>query len=59
MSRQWNSDRAFVLFGDRVKQDDLVVAFAGQRRFDTATNQTWLIELCRSMKVEVMPPRRS
>jgi len=46
MSRQFNSGRAFVLFGDRVVQDDLIVS----PRFDSVPSASGfgLLELVRA-----------
>lgn len=55
MSRQDNSDRAYMFFGDRVTEDDFEVVPGSGRLFAVGPDQDWLIDLCAPMHVDVLP----
>lgn len=54
MSSRCNTDRAYVLFGDRVRRQDLHVAADYARLFTPGPGLDWLIDACASMKVDVL-----
>ena len=54
MSRRWNSSRAFVLFGDRVAENDLT-PLDGGRTFAEPADFEWLAALAHSVRIAVMP----
>ncbi|CAN5378892.1 hypothetical protein BH09ACT10_BH09ACT10_04470 [soil metagenome] len=54
MSRRCNTDRAYVLFGDRVVEGDLLVANDVGRVFAAGPDLDWLIDLCAPHRVEVL-----
>ncbi|WP_193312916.1 RES family NAD+ phosphorylase [Georgenia subflava] len=54
MSARCNTDRAYVLFGDRVHGDDLRVVPDYGRVFTTGPDRDWLVDLCAFMKVDVL-----
>lgn len=54
MSRRCNTDRAYVLFGDRVGDSDLEADPMFARVFATGPDLDWLIDMCASVKVEVL-----
>lgn len=56
MSRQWNSQKAVVLFGDRVGSRELSVDPTLGRSFATPDGFEWLAALCQHLKVVVIPP---
>jgi hypothetical protein len=55
MSRQDNSDRAYMFFGDRVTEDDFTVVPGSGRIFAVAPDREWLADLCTPMHIEVLP----
>jgi hypothetical protein len=56
MSRHWNSDRAVVLFGDRVNEDDVAQDLDFGRAFANPTDLEWLAALCERVGVAFTPP---
>ncbi|WP_194164909.1 RES family NAD+ phosphorylase [Pseudactinotalea sp. HY160] len=54
MSARCNSDRAYVLFGDRVPRQDLHVVADYGRLFTPGPDLDWLIDQCAFMKVDVL-----
>lgn len=54
MSRRCHTDRAYVLFGDRVSGDDLDVDRSFARVFAVGPDLDWLIDTCASVKVDVV-----
>ncbi|WP_448073940.1 RES family NAD+ phosphorylase [Georgenia yuyongxinii] len=54
MSVRCNTDRAYVLFGDRVHGDDLRVVADYGRVLTTGPDRDWLVDLCAFMKVDVL-----
>lgn len=54
MSARLNTDRAYVLFGDRVDDSDLRVVTSYGRVFTTGPDRDWLVDLCAVMKVDVL-----
>ncbi|MDJ0357244.1 RES family NAD+ phosphorylase [Paenarthrobacter sp. PH39-S1] len=56
MSRRCNSERAYVLFGDRVTADDLEIQPDYVRVFGAGTDLDWLIDFCARFRVDVLPP---
>ncbi|MDG3016563.1 RES family NAD+ phosphorylase [Corynebacteriales bacterium D3-21] len=56
MSRRCNSDRAYVLFGDRVVPGDLEQDPGFGRIFGTGLDLDRLIDWCATVRVDVMPP---
>lgn len=55
MSRQDNSDRAYMFFGDRVTEADFEVVPASGRIFAVGPDRDWLVDLCAPMHIEVLP----
>ncbi|WP_226773789.1 RES family NAD+ phosphorylase, partial [Arthrobacter sp. ES1] len=55
MSRQDNSDRAYMFFGDRVTEDDFTVVPGSGRIFALEPDRDWLADLCTPMHIEVLP----
>jgi len=55
MSRQDNSDRAYMFFGDRVTEEDFEVVPGSGRLFAVGPDQDWLIELCAPLHIDVLP----
>jgi hypothetical protein len=53
MSRQCNTDRAYMFFGDRVEQDDLVIDTGFARAFALEPDYAWLHAFCAPLNVEV------
>ncbi|MEH0109012.1 RES family NAD+ phosphorylase [Tersicoccus sp. MR15.9] len=53
-SRQCNSAKAYVLFGDRVGSDDLEVAVDYARILGVGADLDWLIDLCAGMRINVV-----
>lgn len=56
MSRQDNSDRAFMFFGDRLSEADFDVVPGSGRLFALGTDLDWLIDFCAPLHIEVLPP---
>lgn len=55
MSKQCNTDRAFILFGDRVRPEDLVADEAGTFAFgDYGDGFDLLVDLCTPMRIDVL-----
>lgn len=54
MSYRCNTDPAYVLFGDRVSAPELEVSDSYARVLSSGPDLAWLIDLCASMKVEVL-----
>lgn len=54
MSRRLNSDRAYVLFGDRVSPADLVKSPDYRRIFTAGPDLDWLVDTCGPLHVEVI-----
>lgn len=57
MSRRCNSDRAYVIFGDRVMSDDIEQDPGYGRIFGTGSDLDWLIDWCATVRVDVHLPR--
>lgn len=55
MSRQDNSDRAYMFFGDRVSEGDFTVVPGSGRIFAVGPDRDWLVDLCAPMHIEVLP----
>lgn len=55
MSRQVNSDRALVVFGDRVAEDDLEVVAGEGMVFASAPGFAWLVQMCAPLQIDVAP----
>ncbi|MCW2131708.1 RES domain-containing protein [Arthrobacter sp. VKM Ac-2550] len=53
MSRQCNTDRAYMFFGDRVSEDDLVIDSGFARVFALPADYAWLHRFCAPLNVEV------
>jgi hypothetical protein len=56
MSRHWNTSRAIVLFGDRVRSSSLHQDPSYARAFANPADIEWLAELCAQVKVAFTPP---
>lgn len=54
MSKRCNTDRAYVLFGDRVSTDDLHIETDYARVFAVGEDLDWLIDFCATAKVDVL-----
>lgn len=54
MSRRCNSDRAFVLFGDRVDEKDFTLDTSHGRVFADTAGIGWLSDLCAPLGVDVL-----
>lgn len=54
MSKRCNTERAYVLFGDRVDTSDLKIADDYARVFAAGPDLDWLVDLCGPMHVEVI-----
>jgi hypothetical protein len=54
MSKRCNTDRAYVLFGDRVEPADLEIDPAYARVFTQGPDRDWLIDLCGPLHIEVL-----
>ncbi|MGO4120704.1 RES family NAD+ phosphorylase [Arthrobacter sp. YAF16] len=54
MSKRCNTDRAYVLFGDRVDPGDLEIDPGYARVFAQGPDRDWLIDLCGPLHIEVM-----
>lgn len=54
MSHRCNSDRAYVLFGDRVQDTDLTIQTDYGRAFAFAADRDWLIDFCAPLHVDVL-----
>lgn len=57
MSRRLNSDRAYMLFGDRVSPADLEKAVDYRRIFTAGPDLDWLVDVCGPLHVEVIVKR--
>lgn len=55
MSRQDNSGRAYMFFGDRVTENDFEVVPGSGRIFAVGPDRDWLTDLCAPMHIEVLP----
>lgn len=53
MSRQCDTERAYVFFGDRVREDDFAVDPAYGRAFALPNDADWLTRLCSPLRIEV------
>ncbi|WP_394214372.1 RES family NAD+ phosphorylase [Brachybacterium vulturis] len=58
MSARLDTDRAYIFFGDRVREDDLRVVTSYGRVFVTGPDRDWLVDLCASVKVDVLTRTR-
>lgn len=56
MSRQWNSQRSVMLFGDRVDPTELEPIATASRNFALPDDFEWLAQLCHQVKIEIIPP---
>lgn len=56
VSRHWNTSRAVVLFGDRVRERELDVDPGFARAFANPSDLAWLAELCERTRVLLVPP---
>ncbi|MHB8185901.1 MAG: RES domain-containing protein [Dermatophilaceae bacterium] len=56
MSRHWNTSRAIVLFGDRVRSSSLHQDPSYARAFANPEDMEWLAELCAQVEVSFTPP---
>ena len=54
MAGRLNTDRAYVLFGDRVPSADLSIEPDHARIFAAGPDVTWLIDFCATRKVDVL-----
>lgn len=54
MSARWNTDKAVVLFGDRVPTTSLHVHDAACRDFRRPADEEWLLDLLDSMHVQAL-----
>lgn len=54
MSKRCNTDRAYVLFGDRVQPSDLEIDPGYGRVFAQGPDRDWLVDLCGPMHIEVL-----
>ncbi|MFD1211582.1 RES family NAD+ phosphorylase [Arthrobacter sp. GCM10027362] len=54
MSRRYDTDLAYVLFGDRFAQDDLVLDPGFGRVFAAGSDLDWLITFCAPLHVQVL-----
>lgn len=59
MSRHWNTSRAIVLFGDRVRSSWLHQDPTYARAFANPADIEWLAELCAQVSVSFTPPRQA
>ncbi|MCH6472076.1 RES family NAD+ phosphorylase [Sinomonas terrae] len=55
MSRQDNSDRAYMFFGDRVTEGDFEVVPGSGRIFAVGPDLDWLTDFCAPLHIEVLP----
>jgi len=53
MSRQCDTEKAYVFFGDRVLEDDFKVDPAYGRAFALPHDADWLTRLCTPLRIEV------
>lgn len=53
MSHRCNTDHAYVLFGDRVGSDDLVVDPTVARAFGLDPDRAWLTDFCAALHVDI------
>ena len=56
MSRRWNSQRAVMLFRDRVKGVELEGVPGMGRDFLLPEDFEWLARLCHELDIAVIPP---
>lgn len=56
MSGRLNTDRAYVVFGDRVSSSDLHIEPDHARIFAAGRDVEWLIDFCATVKVDVLSP---
>lgn len=56
MSNRRNSDRAYVLFGDRVAAGDLEAQPGGGRIFAAGPDFDWLVDYLAGLKVDILMP---
>lgn len=56
MSRRCNSDRAYVLFGDRVGESGIGQDDTFGMLFESGSGFDWLVDTCAPLRVDVMPP---
>lgn len=54
MSRQWNSQKVVVLFGDRIREGDLEVEATGIRIFADRDDFEWLAALGQRLHIAVI-----
>lgn len=54
MAKRCNTDRAYVLFGDRVSCDELQIAIDYARVFAAGEDLNWLIDFCGTVKVDIL-----
>ena len=55
MSRQFDSEKAFVLFGDRVAAADLEEVEAERVSFGAGAGRDWLVDLCSPLGISIAP----
>lgn len=56
MSKRCNSDRAYILFGDRIDRTALDIANDYGRVFAAGPDRDWLVDFCASVNVDVLAP---
>lgn len=54
MSKRCNTDRAYVMFGDRVDSADLEIDPGYARVFAQGPDRDWLVDLCGALHIEVL-----
>jgi hypothetical protein len=54
MSKRNNGDRAYMLFGDRVRASDLRVEPGSARILAAGPGQAWLVDLCVPLHIDVL-----
>lgn len=55
-SRQFNGQSGYVVFGDRIRPDELVVDAGYGRIFASGEDRDWIIDFCTRIGVEVLVP---
>lgn len=56
MSNRRNTDKAYVLFGDRVLASDLVALASHARIYGEPQGFNWLVDYCASLNVDILIP---
>jgi len=59
MSKRCNDARAFVLFGDRIRDRDVSIDHTYARVFATGPDRDWLINTCAQLHIDVLAPQPS